>query len=399
MSASSAAGPTVAGVPLVFLLFAATLAGVLFAHGRAWAVALIGLAVIAVVRVGFSQFDLAAHVAQETPKLLNLFGLLVGFAVLADDFDSSRAGERLPRLLPGGRLGCFTLLLFVLLMSAVLDNIAAAMIGATIAARVFDGKVYVGYFIAIVAAANAGGAGSVIGDTTTTMMWLDGVHPVELLPAAIGAAVALAVFGTVAAFQQHRRAPLVPAAAAPPRVDGWRLVIVAAALIALIATNVITSLLLGDRADRFPFMAVVLWAVLGGGALLRPIHWRLIGAQARGSVLLIALVSAASLMPVDRLPAPGVKTTLGLGLLSAVFDNIPLTKLALDQGGYDWALLAFAVGFGGSMLWFGSSAGVAVASRFPEARSTWAWLRHGWAVPVAFVAGFAAQYAVAGWNP
>jgi len=43
-----------------------------------------------------------------------------------------------------------------------------------------------------------------------------------------------------------------------------------------------------------------------------------------------------------------------------VFDNIPLTRLALEQGGYDWAALAYAVGFGGSMLWFGSSAGVAV---------------------------------------
>jgi Na+/H+ antiporter NhaD/arsenite permease-like protein len=104
-------------------------------------------------------------------------------------------------------------------------------------------------------------------------------------------------------------------------------------------------------------------------------------------------------MPVDRLPAASWVTTLGLGLVSSVFDNIPLTKLALDQGGYDWGLLAYAVGFGGSMLWFGSSAGVAVASRFPEARSTLGWLRGGWHVPLAFIAGFAVQLAIAGWNP
>jgi hypothetical protein len=61
-----------------------------------------------------------------------------------------------------------------------------------------------------------------------------------------------------------------------------------------------------------------------------------------------------------------------------VFDNIPLTALALKQGGYDWGILAFAVGFGGSMLWFGSSAGVAVANLFPEAKSAGQWLRHGW---------------------
>ena len=51
--------------------------------------------------------------------------------------------------------------------------------------------------------------------------------------------------------------------------------------------------------------------------------------------------------------------------MSAVFDNIPLTKLALTQGGYDWGMLAYAVGFGGSMIWFGSSAGVAITNLFP----------------------------------
>jgi hypothetical protein len=54
-----------------------------------------------------------------------------------------------------------------------------------------------------------------------------------------------------------------------------------------------------------------------------------------------------------------------------VFDNIPLTALALKQGGYDWGFLAYAVGFGGSMIWFGSSAGVALANMFPR-RARWA---------------------------
>jgi len=399
MIAAGSAGPAVLGVPLVFLLFAATLAGVLVAHRWAWAVALAGLAVIAVVRVGFSHFDAAAHVDEEWPKLANLFGLLVGFAVLADDFDTSGIGLRVPRLLPGGAPGAFALLVVIALLSGILDNIAAAMIGATLAARVFGGKVHTGYLVAIVATANAGGAGSVIGDTTTTMMWLDGKHPLSVIHAYLGAGAAVIVFGAAASIQQHRHAPIVRGGSDSQRVDGWRLVIVAAALIALVATNVVANGLLGARAGRFPFMAVVLWVVLGAGALFRPIHWGLIGSAAKGSILLLALVGAASLMPVDKLPAPSWQSTLGLGFLSSVFDNIPLTKLALVQGGYDWGLLAYAVGFGGSMLWFGSSAGVAVASRFPEARSTLAWLRHGWHVPVAFVVGFFVQYALAGWNP
>jgi hypothetical protein len=82
-----------------------------------------------------------------------------------------------------------------------------------------------------------------------------------------------------------------------------------------------------------------------------------------------------------------------------VFDNIPLTALALKQGGYDWGVLAYAVGFGGSMIWFGSSAGVALSNMYPEARSVGLWLRHGWFVPVAYVVGFFVMLGLMGWEP
>src|SRR2546425_9256396 len=74
-------------------------------------------------------------------------------------------------------------------------------------------------------------------------------------------------------------------------------------------------------------------------------------------------------MPVEKLPAASWPTALGLGFVSAVFDKIPLTALALKQGGYDWGYLAYAVGFGGSMIWFGSSAGVDLSNMYPESRS------------------------------
>jgi hypothetical protein len=57
------------------------------------------------------------------------------------------------------------------------------------------------------------------------------------------------------------------------------------------------------------------------------------------------------------------------------------------------------VGFGGSMIWFGSSAGVAIAGLFPEARSTARWLRDGWHVPLAYVLGFFALLLTLGWQP
>ena len=91
------------------------------------------------------------------------------------------------------------------------------------------------------------------------------------------------------------------------------------------------------------------------------------------------------MMPVEQLPPASALAALSLGFVSAVFDNIPLTALALKQGGYDWGFLAYAVGFGGSMIWFGSSAGVAVSNLFPEAKSVGQWLRHGWFIPIGYV--------------
>jgi len=104
-------------------------------------------------------------------------------------------------------------------------------------------------------------------------------------------------------------------------------------------------------------------------------------------------------MPLKGLPEPSWQTAFGLGILSSVFDNIPLTALALRQGGYDWALLSFAVGFGGSMVWFGSSAGVAITNLYPEGRSLARWLKEGWFVPVAYLVGFVVMLGLLGWNP
>ena len=96
---------------------------------------------------------------------------------------------------------------------------------------------------------------------------------------------------------------------------------------------------------------------------------------------------------------PSWQSAFGLGFISAVFDNIPLTALALKQGGYDWGMLAYAVGFGGSMIWFGSSAGVALSNMYPEAKSVGRWLKAGWHVALAYVLGFFFMLAVSGWHP
>ncbi len=394
------------GVPLEFVLFALTLLGVALLHHRTLQVALSGLASIVLYKLIFTGFHAGAgvpglthHLVAEWVVLGNLFGLLMGFALLSRHFEESHVPAKLPDYLPDDWRGAFLLLVMVFVLSSFLDNIAAALIGGTVAATVFRHKVHIGYIAALVAAANAGGSGSVVGDTTTTMMWIDGVDPRDVLHAYVAAGVALVVCGIPAALQQHRFSPIIKQSSQRRHVDWSRVAIVAVILLAAIAVNVLTNVRFPDYSARFPFLGAAVWlAILATAAWRRP-DWSVLPATLRGTLFLLSLVLAASMMPVDRLPAPSWETTLGLGFVSAVFDNIPLTKLALEQGGYDWGVLAYAVGFGGSMLWFGSSAGVAITNLFPEARSVGGWLRGGWHVAVAYVIGFAAVMLVMGWQP
>src|SRR3982750_2982228 len=188
------------GVPVDFVLFGLTLAGVaLFPH-HTLQVALIGLAVIVLYKLGFTGFKtgpgfggLAQHLAHEWVILTNLLGLLLGFALLSNHFEESQVPAALPNFLPDDWKGGLVLLFMIFVLSSFLDNIAAALIGGTIARGVFRGRVHIGYFAAIVAASNAGGSGSVVGDTTTTMMWIDGVAPIDVLEAFVAAGAGVVV--------------------------------------------------------------------------------------------------------------------------------------------------------------------------------------------------------------
>ncbi len=405
-AATHADPPLVAGIPVDFILFALTLAGVALFHHHTLRVAVTGLVVITAYKLAFTGFKtgpgfagLATHVVHEWVILANLFMLLTGFALLSRHFEKSRVPLVLPRVLPGDWYGSFVLLLMVFVLSSFLDNIAAALIGGAMAHQLFRANVHIGYLAAIVAASNAGGAGSVVGDTTTTMMWIDGVSPVQVFPAYVASVVAVVIFGIPAARMQHRLQPMLRHAHERVAVDWIRVGIVLLILLSAIIANVTINLRFAEYADHFPFIGFAVWVAIAMSLPARRPDWEVLPETIKGTVFLLSLVGCASMMPVEQLPAAAWPTTLGLGFVSAVFDNIPLTALALKQGGYDWGFLAYAVGFGGSMLWFGSSAGVALANMYPEARSVRLWVRHGYWVAIAYVAGFFVMLFVLGWHP
>ncbi len=394
-AAVPAAIPLIFGIRLEFIIFALTLIGVAVFHHKTMYVALGGLGVILLIKFIFMpEFSFIEHLVGDSHHegewrtLVNLTGLLIGFGILAKIFEESGVPDKLPSLLPDDWKGGFALLALIFVLSSFLDNIAAAMIGGTVAVVVFKGKVHLSYLAGIVAASNAGGSGSVVGDTTTTLMWIDGVSPLDVTHAYVAAFAALFIVGIPASIIQDRYHRIVKDANKKVKIDSSKILVVALILIGAILTNYFLD---------FPALGV--WIAIVIGSMIGKTPWDEIPKSLQGTIFLVALVTTASLMPVDELPPASWQTAFSLGFVSAVFDNIPLTKLCLEQGGYDWGILAYTVGFGGSMIWFGSSAGVALSNIFPEMRSVVNYVKAGWFVIIAYVISFFIMLAIVGWNP
>lgn len=177
------------------------------------------------------------------------------------------------------------------------------MIGGAIAYVVFQKRVHIGYLAAIVAASNAGGSGSVVGDTTTTLMWIDGVDLLNVLHAYVAAGSALIIFGVVASLQQDKYQRIVKDSQAGVTVAWGKLGVVALILVSAIITNY-----------AFDFPALGVWVALLAGAFFVKTPWSELKNATAGTIFLMGLVTSASLMPVDELPPASWVTTFFLVL-------------------------------------------------------------------------------------
>lgn len=135
-------------------------------------------------------------------------------------------------------------------------------------------------------------------------MWIDGV--------------ALVVCGVPAAIQQHRYSPILKNAHAHTHVDWYRLGIVVFMLVAAMTTNIVVNTHFPARAEDFPFLGAAVWVAPMLTIKVRPHDWELLPETAKGALFVLC----ASVMPVEHLPLASWQTTLGLGFVSALFDNI-----------------------------------------------------------------------------
>ena len=82
--------PTLLGIPVDFILFAAVLIGVALFHHHTLKVAVTGLVVISLYKITITGFKTGpgvngfiGHLGHEWVILVNLLGLLLGFALLS----------------------------------------------------------------------------------------------------------------------------------------------------------------------------------------------------------------------------------------------------------------------------------------------------------------------------
>lgn len=294
---------------------------------------------------------------------INLALLLPGFGVLAHYFEESGVAKRIAKFVTSDG----QLLWIVFGLSILLDNIAAALIGCVFLKARY-GQPPFKLLVGCIGASNLGGAASFIGDTTTVMLYLSGVSPLVLSKAF--AASIPAQWLLVKYVSKHEAQPIKLSRKEPTPLKVRNF----APLLG------IPGLILGNQFHDQAGLGLIVGITLGLVLAKVRISKKLILDAVPSTVFLLLLVASAESVPLEPIKALMVgKNTNAVaiitGILSSFFDNIPLTALCIALKDFDWSLLAYCVGYGGSMMWFGSSTGIAVVKEFREVGNTKKWIK------------------------
>lgn len=293
------------------------------------------------------------HLREEIRELINLGVMLIGFACLAYQFGKSSISKLIAsKILKkfSGKTAESLILAMVWLLSGFCDNIASALVGMGII-TVIHGKFKLRLVLLVTIMANAGGAYSVIGDTTTTLLWIKGITQSQLLPGFIPSFVCMLAtlfFGVWLKRGGHEHVEFPDEMI---KVAWWRFFLI----LMCIGGAFLCNFTLG-----FPCLGLIPLILV----TLKESEWAPVKEGFSASCFLLPLIVAAGfinlglVIPHDTLRSEGmvVSTTF----ISALIDNIPVTKLMFEADVGHWALLVFCVGVGGSMTYFGSTTSVAV---------------------------------------
>ncbi len=303
--------------------------------------------------------------------------------------------------------------LLAFFISPVADNLTTALILSTVLFTIDKKNIsfLVPGAINIVVAANAGGAWSPFGDITTLMSWTAGkgefVDFIYLFPASV---LGWVVTAFLLSMSVPSGKPAFDAATEKKPVlrDGGMGVV-------YLGVATILMAVLGHQFFHFPAM----WGMMFGMAVLKlyAVKLKVSGAQSFDIYVNMKKVENDTLLfffgilsAVGALHFLGflhyihdlyglvgsTVANIGVGFLSAVVDNVPVMSAILKsspQMGIDqWLLVTMTAGVGGSLISFGSAAGVGVMGRLHGIYTFGSHMKHAWTVLVGYAVSIAIWY-------
>lgn len=313
--------------------------------------------------------------------------------------------------------------LLAFFISPVADNLTTALILSTVLLTIDDkNKAFlVPSGINVVVAANAGGAWSPFGDITTLMVWAAGkgqfVDFLALFPAAF-------LGWLTTAFLLSRFVPNID-----PLGDGDQVlaektqVLKGGHMIIVFGALTLAFAVIGKQVLHLPPM----WGMLFGLALLQ-LYFYVLKHRHHQDVDIFQMMSKIEnntllfffgiLAAVGALHFVGFLTyaaqfyeqvnptwvNIGVGFLSAFVDNVPVMSAVLKANPNidlaQWMLVTLTAGIGGSLISFGSAAGVGVMGKMHGIYTFSSHMKLGWTVLAGYIVSLVvwyAQFMLLGW--
>ncbi len=297
-------------------------------------------------------------------------------------------------------------------ISPVADNLTTALILSTVLITIErENKAFlVPAAINIVVAANAGGAWSPFGDITTLMAWSAGkgvfVDFLFLFPASI---IGWGVTGFLLSRFVPEGTPARPENAEPVHIHHGGKVII------FLGVFTIASAVLGKQLMHLPPM----WGMLFGLSLLQLYAYTLKKyhdhdieiyksvSKIENDTLLFffGILAAVGALHFAGFLGHAVKlyemfdpttVNIGVGFLSAIVDNVPVMSAVLKASPNipleQWMLVTLTAGVGGSMISFGSAAGVGVMGKLKGVYTFGAHMKMSWTIVVGYFVSVAVWY-------
>ncbi|MGB3750871.1 MAG: sodium:proton antiporter NhaD [Arcobacteraceae bacterium] len=305
--------------------------------------------------------------------------------------------------------------LLAFFISPIADNLTTALILSTVLITIEKTRkeFLIPGAINIVVAANAGGAWSPFGDITTLMAWTSGKGAfgdfLFLFPSSV-------IGYLITAYLLSKFVPSdIPEFDAS--IEKKPELMVGANIIIGLGVFTIFCAVMTHQVLHLPAM----WGMMFGLALLKLYGYRLKRVHksdfdvfhsmakienntlmfffgilaAVGALYFIGWLALAAVVYDPSVLGP-TWSNIGVGFLSAIVDNVPVMSAVLKASptmGLDqWMLVTLTAGIGGSLISFGSAAGVGVMGKLPGIYTFASHMKFSWTILIGYIVSIAVWY-------